>query len=498
MPELETLQKEYDDLRQKIWDGILTEIYNKDQKVGENYTKKFNKIVEGSDYNNEESIKKAKEEINLLEKQIKADLNKNGGDLAKDKKVDRKSVRKSMRRSIRKSMPVPAVPPKPPVEAAAPAKDDASNENGGSEDIKEIIKDSNKLKNHIKSKLWSLSEVSGLIDKMSKKYKNKNEYMPIGDLRRIYGTKGALMLIYRSENEVSGTKKAKSTYGRYCEKIINEYRNLKVEAAVLALASGTVNIKNLSPEDAKKLKELIEDIVKLKNREGSDGYNRLYDHLGQYLSGVILGSLGASALGGTVGAVGGVILTAVPAVMSLCVCPPASLAILVGGGAIGAALGATAGPAIGIEWVNDDIISPKEKMKEEEKNLMNDLKKLKSNDDHKKLVNKVLKISEKVSKNNITATSVKALRDYIKKYNSFVNESGKLATRYLTWVGKTKKNRLKKASSGQDVGGKDVVIDAYKMICMCLVAVCSKNNSHIKAGKKFFDSNKELLSNFVG
>ena len=56
MAELEKTQQEYDELRKKVWDGVLTEIYSKDEKTGEKYTKRFNSIVESSDYNDEKSI----------------------------------------------------------------------------------------------------------------------------------------------------------------------------------------------------------------------------------------------------------------------------------------------------------------------------------------------------------------------------------------------------------------------------------------------------------
>ena len=67
--------------------------------------------------------------------------------------------------------------------------------------------------------------------------------MPIKDLKKIYGTKGGLMMIYRLENEDGKNKKSFSTYGKYCRTILKDYRDLKVEAAVLALSKKPDDIK---------------------------------------------------------------------------------------------------------------------------------------------------------------------------------------------------------------------------------------------------------------
>ena len=107
-------------------------------------------------------------------------------------------------------------------------------------------------------------------------------------------------------------------------------------------------------------------------------------------------------------------------------------------------------------------------------------------------------MAEEVSENNVNATSIKVREDYIKKYNSFVNKSGKLAVKYLSWVGKSKIKRLKRAENNKDAKGKDLVIDAYKVIFMCLIAACSKNKKQIRAGTDFFSNNKTILSKFVG
>lgn len=494
MAKLEKAQQEYDELRKKVWDGVLTEIYSKDEKTGENYTKKFNSIVEGSDYNDEKSIENAKKKISFLEKQMIADLASINKKLGLGKT---KAKTKVERKSIRKSIPAPAPAPEPaPAPAPAAPKESPASESGGEQDVKEIIKDAAKVKSYIKSKFGSFNDINNFIGEMATKYKAKNEYMPIKDLRRIYGTKGGLMMIYRLENEGPGGKKAKSTYRKYCEKILKDYRSLKVEAAVLALESGTVDIKNFSEEDAKELKRLVDEIVKLKNNDGSDKYNEIYDHFFKYLAHLTTLSLGIAVAFGGAGALTGALFALLPAMMACVVLPPVGLGILGGGAAIGGALGIS---AAGMQYISNaaNIVVERNKMKEAEKKLKEELKNLKGNDGAKRLINKVLKMAEKVSEDKINATSIKAQQDYVKKYNSFVEKSGKLASRYLSWVGKDKRDRLKTAQSGEVVAGRDLVIDAYKIIFMCLVAVCSKNKSQIKAGTKFFSKNRKVLEKFV-
>ncbi len=74
--------------------------------------------------------------------------------------------------------------------------------------------------------------------------------------------------------------------------------------------------------------------------------------------------------------------------------------------------------------------------------------------------------------------------NYIKKYNEFVNKSGKLALGYLqgegkgiiTELSKVKKNKLKNSQ----------IVDVGKVVAMCLVAVCSKEENVIERGKGYF------------
>ena len=477
MAKLEKAQQEYDELRKKVWDGVLTEIYSKDEKTGENYTKRFNSIVEGSDYNDEKSIENAKKKIAFLEKQMIADLASINKKLGLGKT---KAKTKVERKSIRKSIPAPAPAPEPaPAPAPAAPKESPASESGGEQDVKEIIKDAAKVKSYIKSKFGSFNDINNFIGEMATKYKAKNEYMPIKDLRRIYGTKGGFMMIYRLENEGPGGKKAKSTYRKYCEKILKDYRSLKVEAAVLALESGTVDIKKASEKDIEEFKKLVDEIVRLKKEgklELTDKQKKKSNEAWAAFAIVCGGIVGSLGIGATFG------IGFINPLIGIGVGTAATIATLLAGGAGGAMASA---------------VYKKSEMKKAMNTLKDQLKNFKEDGETKRLINKVLKMAEKVSEDKINATSIKAQQDYVKKYNSFVEKSGKLASRYLSWVGKDKRDRLKTAQSGEVVAGRDLVIDAYKIIFMCLVAVCSKNKSQIKAGTKFFSKNRKVLEKFV-
>ena len=72
-----------------------------------------------------------------------------------------------------------------------------------------------------------------------------------------------------------------------------------------------------------------------------------------------------------------------------------------------------------------------------------------------------------------------------------------MASKYLLSEGIKKIDRLKMAKDKQYVKGKDVVIDAYKIIFMCLVAACSKNEKHSNYGTDFFSRYQNILKEFV-
>ena len=82
---------------------------------------------------------------------------------------------------------------------------------------------------------------------------------------------------------------------------------------------------------------------------------------------------------------------------------------------------------------------------------------------------------------------------------SFFTESGKLAVKYLSSEGKTKMKRLKKVekSKKKEMKGRDLIIDAYKLLLMCMVAVCSTNQKHVTEGRSFYEKNSSTFNYFI-
>lgn len=92
---------------------------------------------------------------------------------------------------------------------------------------------------------------------------------------------------------------------------------------------------------------------------------------------------------------------------------------------------------------------------------------------------------------------------YIKKYNAFIDESSKLASKYLNTKGAIKLYRLKKLGEGEhdfdeNKIPRDYVMDVCKIAFMCLVAACSKNESRSKKAVKKFKDNRKALKNIIG
>ena len=99
-------------------------------------------------------------------------------------------------------------------------------------------------------------------------YKGKDEFMPLEEMREIYGSKGALMMICHLEDGSLGKRKRFSTYRKFCSKILENYRSLKVEAAITALEGG--NIGTFVNGDEDKIKKLNSLLHELNELEGLD------------------------------------------------------------------------------------------------------------------------------------------------------------------------------------------------------------------------------------
>ena len=493
MSELETKLEECKKVVKQVFNKDLGELYNYNKEVANGFYSKFEVIAKAHNCETVDDVEELIKKIKEVGEQIKEELNKIPEDEKKEP-LKRNESFKTSRNVIQNFFnKQTSLKNESGNNDALKSKngtvkknnvEDKKDESDKPLDIKEIIKDGAEVKKYIKSKFNSFNDINNFIGKMAENYKSKDECMPIKDLRRIYGTKGCLMMIYRLENEGSGKKKSGSVYRKYCERILKDYRDLKVEAAVATIASGTIDVSKVSEKasakDIEKFKRLVDEIVSLKNKgklEMTDDRrsNRaIYSSTWGGLIGLIVCCLG---VGGTMAALllNPLVIAGVFSATILTL-PVAVLA------------GSTGGSAY------FDKFSMEKTMKA----LKEQLKNFKGNGETKRLVNKVLKMAEEVSENNVNATSIKVREDYIKKYNSFVNKSGKLAVKYLSWVGKSKIKRLKRAENNKDAKGKDLVIDAYKVIFMCLIAACSKNKKQIRAGTDFFSNNKTILSKFVG
>lgn len=126
-----------------------------------------------------------------------------------------------------------------------------------------------KVKNYIKAKIGNARYLEAEVVKYSEWYKGKNEFIPLGEMREIYGTKGALMMICRLEDGSVKNKKLFSTYRRFCKKILENYRSLKVEAAIAALESGEISASSFKEEDAKELNSMLHELNNLMGKDTS-------------------------------------------------------------------------------------------------------------------------------------------------------------------------------------------------------------------------------------
>lgn len=109
------------------------------------------------------------------------------------------------------------------------------------------------IRKYIKSKIGNSSYFKSKLAEYSEKYKGEDESMPLSDMREIYGTKGALMMMCRLEDGslASGFAKLKkikyfSTYRRFCDQILKQYKALKVEAAIRLCKAEVLALKVLT------------------------------------------------------------------------------------------------------------------------------------------------------------------------------------------------------------------------------------------------------------
>lgn len=302
-----------------------------------------------------------------------------------------------------------------------------------------------KIRTYIKSKIGNSSYFKSKIAEYSQEYKGKDEFMPLEDMREIYGTKGALMMMCRLEDGsvkkgFGKLKKIKyfSAYRRFCDQILKEYRSLKVEAAIAALQSEDigVNDENFGQEDAEKLNELLNELNKLEYKEkGLKKYAKPF-----------------------------------------------------------------ADEKFKLANPKEDGFDLRKFILSTRSQIMR-LKDTKGerNKDRKKLIDKVVKEIRGIESSSLNSDAVLERQKYLKKYNAFIEKSGKLAAVYLKTEGKAKINRFLRLRkhNWKTHFERNLSMDTCKVALMCLVAVCSKNETHIKQGLQWFDLNEPFLKKFV-
>ena len=117
----------------------------------------------------------------------------------------------------------------------------------------------------------------------------------------------------------------------------------------------------------------------------------------------------------------------------------------------------------------------------------------------KELINNVVRKIENIDVDSLDSDSIVERQKYLKKYNAFIEKSGKLATTYLKTEGKAKINRFfrLKKDNWKTHFERNFSMDTCKIALMCLVAVCSKNQAHITQGLEWFKLNEPYLKLFV-
>lgn len=137
------------------------------------------------------------------------------------------------------------------------------------EEIRKNETKENKVKNYIKSKIGNARYFEKKVVDYSKLYKGKDEFMPFEEMREIYGTKGALMMICRLEDGSVKNKKRFSAYRRFCKKILENYRSLKVEAAIAALEGDEISVSSFEEKDARELNSMLHELNNLMGKDDS-------------------------------------------------------------------------------------------------------------------------------------------------------------------------------------------------------------------------------------
>lgn len=301
------------------------------------------------------------------------------------------------------------------------------------------------VKDYVKSKVGSFEYFNSRIGTFANSYKGENEYIPIEYMREIYGTKGALMMICNLENGNIMKRKMFSTYRRVCDLILKNYRSLKVEAALAVVKNKSLNDKF----DIKDVNEINTTLYKLGVLENEILLKQDW-----------------------------------------------KLRFLQNTPYLKSKYGIDPKARVFSFW---EYITQAEDLIPRLKNIEG-----KSNRERKEMINRVIRKIRKVKGEGVNYVEEALKRkEYLEKYNAFIENSSNLALGYLKKEGARKIKKLNIDYAGGpliQIGSdpRDYSIDTCKIALMCLVAVCSKNKAKIAEGERWFGMNEPFLRKHIG
>lgn len=319
----------------------------------------------------------------------------------------------------------------------------ANNSNNEFKSLEELKKEKleenetkeSKVKNYIKAKIGNARYLEAEVVKYSEWYKGKNEFIPLGEMREIYGTKGALMMICRLEDGSVKNKKRFSAYRRFCKKILENYRSLKVEAAIAALEGDEISASSFKEEDAKELNSMLHELNNLMGKDTSKFPLANPKDKKFNLSKFFLSTKSQIAkLKNTKG-------------------------------------------------------EKNKKHKELIDKVIKEIRKIESQSPSDSFnIDASMEREEYIKKyDNFVSESAELAVTYLKT-------EGKIKIQRFASQGKKKVLFEFKIFNKE----RDLAMDACKVALMCLVAVCSKDKKHITEGKKYFRNVKKYLNKYIG
>ena len=470
LPEIKKeLDKIYDEIDEKLQElkieGFSEKLYNEYKRRADEILVKYNNEKENTEFEKiVDDMKKLNveigeklEELRKLEKKFKEASSSVYSDLEELEKLEKlKKLKKGMTYVYRKeyndiSFKIHNGDSKFKIKTATARMNDLdrilkgeldkySSEFKSLEELKKEKLEENetkesKVKNYIKAKIGNARYFEAEVVKYSEWYKGKNEFIPLGEMREIYGTKGALMMICRLEDGSVKNKKLFSTYRRFCKKILENYRSLKVEAAIAALEGDEISASSFKEEDAKELNSMLHELNNLMGKDTSKFPLANPKDKKFNLSKFFLSTKSQIAkLKNTKG-------------------------------------------------------EKNKKRKELIDKVIKKIRKIESQSPSDSFnIDASMEREEYIKKyDNFVSESAELAVTYLKT-------EGKIKIQRFASQGKKKVLFEFKIFNKE----RDLAMDACKVALMCLVAVCSKDKKHITEGKKYFRNVKKYLNKYIG